>query len=113
MLVEPSARVIVMKPAVKPWRPSADTPTRAGDHTALAPVLAGFDFSASIAFAAPYAMPPGAGIATSAANIAERPVIKSVFALAAAKARSAASSSSAIERGEAARFGDETPSSSI
>ena len=87
---------MVMKPAVKPWRPSLEIATRAGVHTAVAPAFAGFARNASIAFCDPYAIAPGAGIATSDANIAEMPVMRSVFALAAANARSAASNSSAI-----------------
>ena len=69
----PSGPWASMKPKVKPCCPSAETPARFGIHRTWVFRLSGFARSASIAAAFPCTSLPGTGIATSSANIAERP----------------------------------------
>src|SRR5262245_30769397 len=90
-----------MYPKVNPCWPSADTPPRTGVHSVLDVRLSAFARSASTTAAFPFAnWPGGIGITTSSANIAESPETRSVFALAAENARSAASNSSTTDCGE-------------
>ena len=79
--------------------PIGETPARFGIHRTWVFRLSGFARSASMAAAFPCTSLPGTGIATSSANIAERPDTRSVLALASENARSAARSSSATDCG--------------
>jgi len=79
-------------------------PPRTGVHSIRERALSAFARSAATTADLPSAnCPAGVGIITSAANIGDRPAITSVLALAAEKARSAASSSSTADCGVAAR----------